>query len=130
MFLEPRLDAFAEQRAVRQHHGGAATWFEQTNDEGKEQIGCFARAEMLREVGLDAVLFPPAEGRVGEDDVDAFVLLPADVGPGQRVVVAHEARVLDAVQQHVGDAEHVGQRLLLHCAQGACIRASSSGRFT
>ena len=24
VFLEPRLDAFAEQRAVGQHHGGAA----------------------------------------------------------------------------------------------------------
>ena len=41
----------------------------------------------------------------------------ADVGPRQRVVVAHEARVLDAVQQHVGDAEHVRKLLLLDRAQ-------------
>ena len=33
--------------------------------------------------------------------------------------MAHEARVLDVVQQHVGDAEHVGKLLLLHRAQGA-----------
>ena len=37
----------------------------------------------------------------------------ADVGPRQRVVVAHEARILNAVQQHVGDAEHVRELLLL-----------------
>ena len=32
--------------------------------------------------------------------------------------MAHEARILDAVQQHVGDAEHVRKLLLLHRAQG------------
>ena len=32
--------------------------------------------------------------------------------------MAHEARILDAVQQHVGDAEHVGELFLLHGAQG------------
>ena len=42
----------------------------------------------------------------------------ADVGPGQRVVVADEAGVLNAVQQHVGDAEHVRELLLLDGAQG------------
>ena len=73
---------------------------------------------MLREVALDAVLLPPAEGRVGEDDVDAVGLGVADVGPGQGVVVADEAGILDAVQQHVGDAEHVRKLLFLHRAQG------------
>ena len=72
---------------------------------------------MGREVGLDAVLLFAAEGRVGEDDVHPVALAVADVGPGQGVVVAHEAGVLDAVQQHVGDAEHVRELLLLHGAQ-------------
>jgi hypothetical protein len=70
-----------------------------------------------REVGLDPVFLLAAEGRVGEDDVHPVLLAPADVGPGQGVVVAHEARILDAVQQHVGDAEHVRQLLLLHRAE-------------
>ena len=67
---------------------------------------------------LDAVLLAPAEGRIGQHDVHAVGLRVADVGPRQRVVVAHEARVLDAVQQHVGDAEHVRKLLLLDRAQG------------
>ena len=63
-----------------------------------------------------------AEGRIGEDDVHAVGLAVADVGPGQGVVVADEAGVLDAVQQHVGDAEHVRELLLLHGAQGLLHR--------
>src|SRR5579871_2440492 len=51
---------------------------------------------------LDAVLLAASERRIGEHDIDPVGLGVADVGPGQRVVVAHEARVLDAVQQHVG----------------------------
>ena len=92
--------------------------FKQADDEGEEQVGRLPRAEMLREVRLDAVLLASAEGRIGEHDVHAVRLRVADVGPRQRVVVAHEARVLDAVQQHVGDAEHVGKLLLLDRAQG------------
>ena len=67
----------------------------------------------------------PAEGRIGEDDVHAVGLAVADVGPRQRVVVAHEAGVFDAVQQHVGDAEHVRKLLLL---DGAQSRPASSVR--
>ena len=48
--------------------------FEQADDQGEEQVGRLAGLEMLREVGLDAVLLAPAEGRIGEDDVDAVGL--------------------------------------------------------
>ncbi|MGA7415481.1 MAG: hypothetical protein WBW33_33730, partial [Bryobacteraceae bacterium] len=55
---------------------------------------------------------------IGEDDVDAVGRAVADVGPGEGVVVADEAGVLDAVEQHVGDAEHVRQLLLLNGCEG------------
>ena len=64
----------------------------------------------------------PPKGGFGQDDVDPLVLAPRDVGAGQRVVVAQEGRVLDPVQQHVGDGEHVGELLLLHRAQGGLHR--------
>ena len=117
MFLEPRLDAFAEQGAVGQHHGGASARLQQADDQGEEQVRRLPGAEVLREVALDAVLLLAAEGRVGEHDVHAVLALPADIGPRQGVVVAHEARVFDAVQQHVGDAEHVGKLLLFDGAE-------------
>ena len=117
VLLEARLHAFAEQRAVGQHHGGAALRFQQTDDQGEEQVRGLPRAEVLREVALDAVFLLAAEGGVGEHDVNAVLPRPARVGAGQGVVVAHEAWILDAVQQHVGHAQHVGKLLLLHRAQ-------------
>ena len=63
VFLEPRLDAFAEEGAVGQDHGGAAAGFEQAHDEGEEEVGRLAGLEVFGEVGLDAVFLAPAEGR-------------------------------------------------------------------
>src|SRR6188768_3065113 len=37
MFLEPRLDAFAEQRAVGKNHGGATTGSKQPDDKSEKQ---------------------------------------------------------------------------------------------
>ena len=49
VFLQPRLDAFAEQGAVGQDHGGAAVGFEQAHDEGEEEVGGLAGLEVFRE---------------------------------------------------------------------------------
>ncbi len=117
VLLEPGLDAFAKQRAVRQHDGGATAGLEQTDDERQKQIGGFLGAEVRGEVASRCRPPPAAEGRIGEDDVHAVAVAVADIGPGQGVVVADEAGVLDAVQQHVGDAEHVRQLLLFHGPQ-------------
>ena len=103
--------------------------FKQADDEGKKQVGRLAGLEVLGEVAFDAVFLAPAEGRIGEHDVHAVGLRVADIGPRQRVVVAHEAGVLDAVQQHVGDAEHVRKLLLLDRAQGLPASSASSSTF-
>ena len=60
--------------------------------------------------------FPP-KGGIGQHDIHALVPAPGDVGARQRIVMTEEGRVLDAVQQHVRDGEHVGKRLLLHGAE-------------
>ena len=117
VFLEPGLDAFAEEGAVGQDHGGAAPRLQQAHDERQEQVGGLAGLEMLGEVALDAVFLFSAEGGIGEDDVDPVGLAVADVGLGQGVVVVHEGRVVDAVEQHVGDAEHVGELFLFGSAE-------------
>ena len=62
VFLEPRLDAFAEERAVGQDHGGAAAGLEQADDEGEEEIGRLAGLEVFGEVALDAVFLAPPKG--------------------------------------------------------------------
>ena len=95
-----------------------------TNDEGEEEIGRLAGLEVLREIALDAVFLSPPKGGLVSTISTRSACRVADVGPRQRVVVADEARILDAVQQHVGDAEHVRKLLLLDCAQG--LPASSA----
>ena len=72
---------------------------------------------MLRKVGLDAVFFAPAEGRVCQNNVDTVGLRVADVRPCQRVVMADKGRVVDIVEQQVGDAEHVRELLFLGSAK-------------
>ncbi len=113
MFLKPGLHPFAEQRAVRQHHSGTAARLEQAHDQREKEICRLACLKVLGKVAFDPVFFLAAEGRIGEDDVHAIGLAIADVGPSQRVVVADEGGVVDAMQQHVRHAEHVRKLLLL-----------------
>ena len=60
----------------------------------------------------------PPKGGVGEHDVHAVAGAVADVGAGQGVVVTHKAGVLNAMEQHISDAEHVRELLLFHGPQG------------
>ena len=116
--LEAGLHAFAEQKAIGQDHGGAALVLEQLDDEGHEQVRRFARAQVGGEVVLDAVFFHAAKRRVGDDDVDAVRVAVVFVGAGQSVVVADVGGRVDAVQDHVGDGQHVRQGLFLDATNG------------
>ena len=86
--LDARLDAFAEQRAVGQHDGAAATLAQEMDNEHEEKVGGFLGAIGGGKILLGAVLFHAAERRVGHDDVHAVVGGVTGVGPGKRVVVA------------------------------------------
>ena len=68
------LTPFAEKRAIGQDHRGPTVGLEQADDEGQEKVGRLAGLEMLGEVALDAVLFPPTKGRIGEHDIHAISL--------------------------------------------------------
>ena len=120
--LQPRFDALAEQGAIRQHNRGPAAGFEQADEQGQKQIGRFAGAELGREVVLNAVFLLAAEGWIGDDHVHLIGRPIIAIGPGQGVVTPHEAGILDAMQQHVGDAQHVGNGLLLDQPQGGLHR--------
>lgn len=79
-FLDAALNAFTEEEAIWQHHGGAATVLEQVHDQHQEQIGGFPGAEGGGEVGFDAVFFHSAERRVGDDALDPLARPPVDQG--------------------------------------------------
>ena len=71
VLFEPRLHAFAEERPVRQHHGGAALRLQEADDERQKEVGRLAGLEVLGKVALDAVFLTAAEGRIGENNVHA-----------------------------------------------------------
>ena len=95
----------------------------------EKQVGRLAGAELGGEVGLDAVLLHAAERRVGDDDVDALLRPQSRSGRASvlswRTLRGH----VDAVQQHVGHAQHVRQVLLLDAGEASWIARSSSAVF-
>src|SRR5437899_698208 len=107
MLLQPRLDTLAEQRAVRQHHGGPPTRLQQADDESKKKIRRLARSKLGWEVVLDTWLLLPAERRIREDDVHPVRGPIISVRPGESVVVSNETGGLDPVQKHIRYAQHV-----------------------
>jgi hypothetical protein len=84
----------------------------------EEEVGGLARLD--GEVLLHLLALAPAEGRIGEDDVVAVPLLDVHHVLGERVGVADAGR-LDPVQDHVHDAEDVGERLLLLPVEGPAL---------
>ena len=69
---------------------------------------------MLWKVALDSVFFFASKRRVRENDINAVRRSVTDVGASQCVVMANEARILDAVEEHVRHAEHMRKLLLLY----------------
>jgi hypothetical protein len=116
LFFDAAFDAFAKQGAVGQHQGGAAVGFEDVLDEHQKQVGRFFGAHVGGVALFDAGLFHAAKGRVGEHHVHAVGLGVVAQGAHQGVVVADVAGHLDAVQQQVGDAQHVRHLLFLDAA--------------
>lgn len=76
LFLDRRFDPFAEQRAVRKNDRPAPAVLKQREYQHQKQVSGFSRAELLRKIGFDAVLFHAAERRIGDDDIDAILRRP------------------------------------------------------
>jgi hypothetical protein len=74
----------------------------------KEQGG-FRCLHIGREVGFDAGFFFAAEGRVGEDDVDAFAVADFADAPFQSVAVG-DLRRFQTMQQQIHLRQHIRQR--------------------
>ena len=112
------LHAFAEQCAVRQHDGTSTAVFQHVHDQHQKQIGGFPSTELLREVGFDAVLFHASERWICDDAVNSILRSVAGQGLRQRVVMSNVGGHVDAVQQHVCDAQQMRERLFLNALDG------------
>ena len=90
----------------------------------QEQESGLAGAD--REILLHLLALAAAERRVGEDDVHPVLVLDVGQVLGQRVGVDDVGR-FDAVQDHVHDRDHVGQRLLFLAVEAALLQRLEVG---
>src|SRR3546814_10174080 len=95
-------------RSVLDDDAGASTGLEHLDEVLQEQERGLAGAD--REVLLHLGAFLAAEGRIGEHDIKAVLVLDVREAFGERVGV-DDVRRLDAVQDHVHDRseEHTSE---------------------
>lgn len=122
LLLEGDLGAIrSEEEAVRQDDGGAAIPLEAAEDDGHKEVCGLAAGQICGEVLLDGILFRAAVWRIHENDVKGVSLGVVEQIAGERVVVHHVGGV-QAMKQEVGDAEGVGELLLLDAVEGRIER--------
>jgi hypothetical protein len=107
------------EEGVLDDDAAAAAGLEHLDEVLEEQEGGLAGAD--GEVLLHLLALLAAEGRIGQDHVEAVLLLNVGEVLGQRVGV-DDVRRLDAVQDHVHDRDDVGERLLLLAVEGALLQ--------
>ena len=79
------------------------------------------RIASYRHFLLDFLAFLAAEGRIGKDDVVAVFVLDVAQVLGQCVGV-NDVRSLDAVQDHVHDANDIGEAFLFLAIEGLLLQ--------
>ena len=96
------------------------------HDELQEQKRGFRRLAVFGEVALNALFLLAAEGRIGEDHIDAVFL--ADLRELEAQGVAGvDLRRVQPVQQQVHLAEQIRQRLRLAAGDGVVLQALAVG---
>ena len=121
LFLDIHLGVVcAEQEAVRQYDRRAAVLFQPVHDDGQEKIGGLAAREIVREMVFHVCLFAAAVGRVHKDHVKLIVFCVVQHVAEKRVIVEY-ARVVQPVQQKIGDAEHVRKLLFFYAVDRIAV---------
>lgn len=115
------LHPVAGERPVGQHDRRAATLFQVADHEHQEQVRTFRGAVVLGKVGLSAVGYGRAEGRVGQDHVHPVLLADAGVFPVQAVGIIDVGH-FDVVEDEVGHRQHERQGLEFHAVDGGFQR--------
>ena len=118
----------AEEETVRQDDGGAAVLFETVHDDGHEKVCRFGTCEISGKDVLDVRLFAAAVGRIHEHDGEAVVVGVIQHVLQQRVAV-EDVGYVQIMKEHICDAEHVGELLLLDAVDGTTVGRLVGRRF-
>ena len=112
------------EEGVLDDDAGAAAGLEDFDEVLEEEERGLAGAD--GEVLLHFLALFAAEGRIGDDDVEAVLFLHVGEVLGERVGVDDVGR-LDAVQDHVHDRDDVGEGLLFLPVEGALLQGAVLG---
>ncbi len=116
-FLDARLHAFAEERAVGQHQAGAAAGLQEPHQQHEEKVGGLTvRNSAGKLASMPSSSMPPKGGLVTITSTRSFGR-PVAQRARQRVVMADIGRDVDAMQKEIGHAQHVRQVLLLDAGE-------------
>ena len=112
------------EEGVLDDDAGAAAGLEDFDEVLEEEERGLAGAD--GEVLLHFLALFAAEGRVGDDDVEAILFLHVGEVLGEGVRVNDIGR-LDAVQDHIHDRDHVGEGLLFLPVESALLQGAILG---
>ena len=119
----------AEEKAVGQDHRRAAVLFQAVHDDGHEEVGRLGACEVGGKMALHVRLLATAVGGIHEDDVELVALGVVQDVVQEGVGVEH-LRHVQVVQEHVRDAEHVGELLLLDAVDGVAVGLAVFSSFS
>ena len=117
-----------EKEAIREDDCRTSFLLETVHDNRHEEIGSLRACEVCREVILHVIFLRTTIRRIHKDHVELVLLGIVEDVQEQRIVMI-DLRYIDAMQQHVRDAEHVWELLLLDAVDGAADRFLIRGRL-
>ena len=107
----------AKQKAVGQDHRRPSAGLEPVHDNRHEQVSGFTAGQIGRKVVFHICFFAATVGRIHQNNVHPILSGVVQHIMQQSIVVV-DTRVVEVVQQQVGDTEHIGELLFLDAVDG------------
>ena len=127
LFLDGKFGVVrSKEEAVRQDDCGPAMLCQTILDDHHKEVGCLAGCKVAGEVALHFVLLVSAIRWIHQDNIETVIIRIVQDILGERVAMIDLWRI-DIVEQHIGDAKHVGELLLLDSVDALGIGLSLFG---
>ena len=106
-----------KEETIWQNHCSASILCQAILNHHHKEVSRFARSEVGWEVALHIVLLVTTVWRIHQDDIKLIVIGIVQHILRERVAMKDLGRI-DIMQQHIRDAKHIGELLLLDAIDG------------
>ena len=107
----------AEQETIGQNHSSTTILFQTVHDNRHEEVSRFRRCQIGGEVILNMRLFVTTIGRVHQDHIKLVIFGVVENITDQGIIM-EDFRIIQTMQQHIGNAENVGELLFFNSVCG------------